>query len=127
MAELIGTDAGDSGGYQLEAGSYVKLLEKECDFQHVRDARLYPLEGGPDALAEWERQKAASEVVATEMFDELLAAGEPIVVSSTYHRGAPEWLSRPPIYRWCQHDSGLPGRRVRTSRVLRRHTAQRDL
>lgn len=96
MAQRISTDAGDSGGYQLEPGSYAKFLKIECQRQHAPNPLLFPLEGTPDELAEWKRLKAASEIAAAEMFDKL--AGEPIVVGSTYVRCAPEWLSRPPIY-----------------------------
>jgi len=98
MAELIGDHAGSTGGYRLPPGSYAKLLKTECERQHAPASLLFPLEGGPDALAEWEDLKAAGAARTAEMFGELLAAAKPIVVSPTYHRGAPEWLSRPPIY-----------------------------
>jgi hypothetical protein len=87
-------------GHRLTAGSYAKLLRNDCDRRCAPDPRLYPVETVPDGAAEWEDLKAAGVARATEMFDELAAVGEPIVVPTGYapRAGGPEWLSTPAIY-----------------------------
>ncbi len=89
----IDSDRGGSAGYRLPVGSYAKLLRSECGRRCAPDPRLL---GEPD----FEELKAAGSVRAAALFDELLAAGEPIVVASWQvpARGAPEWLSTPAVY-----------------------------
>src|SRR5271167_2084277 len=98
--------SGGFAGHQLPAGSYAKLLRADCDRRCAPDPRLL----GED---DFEELKAAGAAGAAEMFDELAAVGEPIVVPTGYvpaanpatgrwqlrqAAGAPEWLSTPAIY-----------------------------
>ena len=83
-------------GYQLPAGTYAAALRKRCERECMPDPRLLD---EPD----FDELKAAGAARAAEMFDELLAAGEPITVPTGHTGGyrlpdAPEWLSTPAIY-----------------------------
>jgi hypothetical protein len=79
MARHLGsTDA----GVHLPVGTWAKLLLAECEGLCEPDMRLYPIETWPDGVAEWEELKAAAAAKAAEMFEEKLAAGEPVVVAS---------------------------------------------
>jgi hypothetical protein len=65
--------------------------------------RLYPIETWPDGVEEWEERKRRAAVKAAAMFEEKLAAGEPVVVASwrvdgRQIPGAPEWLTTLPLH-----------------------------
>jgi hypothetical protein len=86
-----------SASYRLPPGSYAKLLRGESEQQCAPDPRLLGEE-------DFEDLKAAGAARAAEMFTELLAAGEPVMVAAWEvpgcrpAAGAPEWFSTPAIY-----------------------------
>lgn len=81
--------------FQLPAGTYADELRWQCEHQCAPDPRLLM---EPD----FRDLKAAGAARAAVLFEELLAAGEPILVSGGYLGGRvpekPEWLSVPAIY-----------------------------
>ncbi|MGO9153088.1 hypothetical protein [Mycobacterium sp.] len=90
----------DAGGYQLPPGSYAKLLRKQCEsraeLEHiVHNPRCDVLvDDWRPALVELEKARKLAAAAAAEMFEQLLAAGEPIVVPGfgVAAPGAPDWL-----------------------------------
>lgn len=83
-------------GHQLPVGIYRKMLREQCEQRCKPDARLLE---EPD----FAELKAAGAACAAAMFDEMRAAGEPIIVPTGYvgarpDDGAPEWLCTPAIY-----------------------------
>jgi hypothetical protein len=80
---------------QLPAGTYVDELRHQCEQQCAPDPRLL---FEPD----FQELKAAGAALAAVLFDELLAAGEPIKVPGGHVGGLlpdkPDWLSVPAIY-----------------------------
>lgn len=80
---------------QLPAGTYAEELRRQCEHQCAPDPRLL-------ARPDFDELKAAGAARAAVMFDELLAAGDPILVPGGYVGGRlpdkPDWLSTPAIY-----------------------------
>lgn len=76
--------------FQLPAGTYAEELRRQCEHDCAPDPRLL-MEPDFDEL------KAAGAARAAMLFDDLLAAGEPIIVGGGHVGGRapdkPEWLS----------------------------------
>ncbi len=80
---------------QLAAGTYVEELRHQCERKCAPDPRLL---FEPD----FRELKVAGATRAAVLFEELLAAGEPIKVAGGHVGGrlpdAPDWLRTPAIY-----------------------------
>jgi hypothetical protein len=61
-------------------GAYRTLLEIDCRHATEPDPRLYLLVETAEQMVEWEQLKARGRGQAAVMLEELLAAGEPLIV-----------------------------------------------
>ncbi|OBH31692.1 hypothetical protein A9X03_07130 [Mycobacterium sp. E1715] len=102
----VDIDAVDAaGGYRLPAGTYAKLLRQKCqmrceiEYVHSNPRCNVLVDDCRAALVEYEQAEELAAVRAGEMFAELLAAGEPVVVAQWQARqgrpmpGMPAWLT----------------------------------
>jgi hypothetical protein len=97
--------AGNAGRYRLPTGTYAKLLRKKCEMRceiehvHSNPRCSVLVDDWQAAMVECERAEELAAVKAAEMFADLLAAGEPVVVAQWQARqgrpmpGMPAWLT----------------------------------
>jgi hypothetical protein len=92
---------GAAGVYRLPAGTYARLLRKQCEMR-AQIEYVDPYSALADdwraALVESEKAEKLAAAAAEQWFAELLAAAEPIVVAQWEVRGRPvpgmpAWLS----------------------------------
>jgi hypothetical protein len=96
---------GAAGGYRLPAGTYTKLLRKQCEIKYVHsNPRCNVLvDDWRAALVECDKARELAAVKAAEMYAELLTAGGPVAVPAWQARcrsmpGMPAWLKTASIH-----------------------------